>query len=363
MQSNINKLNFIELLRFFASFSVLIWHYQHFSLASIDTSYNKNELPFTQLLRIFYEIGGSGVLVFWCISGYIFFYKYEELISKNKINFKKFFVNRFSRLYPLHFITLIIVLIFQEKYLNLFGNYFVYQINDLYHFLLQFFFISHWGFEKGYSFNGPIWSISIEIIVYIIFFLNLKIFGKSLIFNLIIISTCLLVKLLTDTNYLLFDCIIFFYGGGLAYISNNYLEKKNMIKYFHSKSYFFLVMLIPFICWYFRVYEIKYFYFIFFLSYSCAILLLSTIKFNLNIKYLKIIRILGNMTYGTYLIHFPFQLLVVIVFKNIGYDNLPIYENWFLLFYIFSVFLLAYFSFKFFETPTQQYIRKIYFKN
>ena len=60
-----NKLYLIEMLRFFAACSVLIWHYQHFALASIDASYDKNNLPFTEVIRIFYEIGGSGVLVFW----------------------------------------------------------------------------------------------------------------------------------------------------------------------------------------------------------------------------------------------------------------------------------------------------------
>ena len=44
--------------------------------------------------------------------------------------------------------------------------------HDFYHFVLQFFFISSWGFEDGPSFNGPIWSVSIEIFIYGIFFLS-----------------------------------------------------------------------------------------------------------------------------------------------------------------------------------------------
>ena len=54
--------------------------------------------------------------------------------------------------------------------LNKFGNYQINSINDTYHFILNFFFISGWGFEKSYSFNGPIWSVSIELIIYALSF-------------------------------------------------------------------------------------------------------------------------------------------------------------------------------------------------
>ena len=37
-------------------------------------------------------------------------------------------------------------------------------------FILNFFLVSGWGFEKGPSFNGPVWSVSVEIIIYFFFF-------------------------------------------------------------------------------------------------------------------------------------------------------------------------------------------------
>ena len=30
--------------------------------------------------------------------------------------------------------------------------------------------MNYWGFEKGYSFNGPVWSVSAEVLIYFIFF-------------------------------------------------------------------------------------------------------------------------------------------------------------------------------------------------
>ena len=78
---------------------------------------------------------------------------------------KKFFVNRFTRLYPLHFITLIIVAVLQFFSFKSLNQFMIFDYNDIYHFFLNIFFISSWGFEKGMSFNQPIWSVSYEIIV------------------------------------------------------------------------------------------------------------------------------------------------------------------------------------------------------
>ena len=44
------------------------------------------------------------------------------------------------------------------------------MLNDLKHFLLNLAFASYWGFQDGQSFNGPSWSISAEILVYVLFF-------------------------------------------------------------------------------------------------------------------------------------------------------------------------------------------------
>lgn len=54
----------------------------------------------------------------------------------------------------------------------------MYPNNDWTHFGLQAVFASNWGPHRGYSFNGPIWSVSIEVLLYGLFFcacfLNLR---------------------------------------------------------------------------------------------------------------------------------------------------------------------------------------------
>ena len=109
-----NRLLGIEILRFISAFSILIWHYQHFSfIADTPVNFEKEQQPFYSVLKIFYDHGHLGVNVFWCISGFIFFWKYRETLSSGIVDGKKFLIARFSRLYPLHFVTLIIVMMLQ----------------------------------------------------------------------------------------------------------------------------------------------------------------------------------------------------------------------------------------------------------
>ena len=40
--------------------------------------------------------------------------------------------------------------------------------------MLNLFFASSWGLERGPSFNGPIWSVSVEVAIYAVFWVTLK---------------------------------------------------------------------------------------------------------------------------------------------------------------------------------------------
>lgn len=137
--------------------AVLFWHYQHFSyIADKPTDFVREEQPLYSIFSLFYDYGYYGVQVFWCISGFIFFWKYKTAIADKIVNVKNFFILRFSRLYPLHLATLLLIALLQLIYFSQKNFYFVYQHNDYIHFFLQLFLASNWGVEKGPSFNGPI---------------------------------------------------------------------------------------------------------------------------------------------------------------------------------------------------------------
>ena len=82
------------------------------------------------LLWPLYEFGswGAGILVHKWI---LFFWKYRDAIASGAVGGWAFFVLRFSRLYPLHILTLAVVVGSSGDLPILNGYYFVYAHNDL----------------------------------------------------------------------------------------------------------------------------------------------------------------------------------------------------------------------------------------
>src|SRR5260221_11156995 len=134
----IKKLNGLELLMFVSALAVVIWHYQHFYFQRGQAiGFRTAQQSFFFALKPFYLYGNNGVEVFWCISGFIFFWKYAEQIRNREISAAKFAWLRFTRLYPLHLATLLIVVPLTAAYKAQTGTYFVYPWNDLRHVLLN----------------------------------------------------------------------------------------------------------------------------------------------------------------------------------------------------------------------------------
>ena len=211
----------IEFLRLLTSLSVLLYHYRHFfgpynSYSSNNFFDDKTELPFFSLLENFYINGFYGVHVFYTISGFVFAHVYLSI--DRKITSKEFFLNRFARLYPLHFATLIIVALLQILHLLSSNSFQIIMVNDVYHFILNLFFISSWGFEKGHSFNGPIWSFSIEVAIYFAFFFLIEYLRKYKLTLVIVLSIIfLLLRKLNINDSLFIECARLFFSGVLVY--------------------------------------------------------------------------------------------------------------------------------------------------
>ena len=356
--SSPKKLLGLEIIRFFSALAVLVWHYQHFSyVASIPVDFTRSRQPLYAMLEIFYTHGNYGVQVFWCISGYIFFFKYRNEISQKRINWRHFFVLRFSRLYPLHLITLMIVCGFQILYFDINKYYFVYQFNDMNHFLLQIFLASNWGFERGYSFNGPIWSISIEALVYFLFFLVLRNFGASPRLNVLAIALCLIARGFKLGNPV-FECIAFFYVGGLAaIISQSPIVAINKARL--NVLAFSILVLLPLMVSGLHVNEIKSFPLIFLFIYTPVLLFFAAENMPVPLVAEKYVEMAGNTTYASYLVHFPIQLLIVLMFSHTKL-TIPFYSVSFFLFFIAITLVVSGLVFNYYEMPVQRYIRKRY---
>jgi peptidoglycan/LPS O-acetylase OafA/YrhL len=353
-----NKLLGLEAIRFVCAVAVLFWHYQHFSFfADAAIGFSRDRQPLYALFRPFYDFGYFGVTIFWCISGFIFFWKYRDPIADRVIGRTQFFVLRFSRLYPLHVSTLLLVATLQIAYFSRNGVYFVFQKNDALHFLLQVFFASNWlsTTSQGDSFNGPIWSISVEVLVYCAFYLLLRFAGRTIWVNVVVLISCLAAKFLHVPSPIV-DCLAFFYVGGLSAIAHRQVGVGRHRARIHAVA-LALVVLAPLAVALSGVYRGQHFTFLFLISYTPALLFVAARRFAVHPALQRSVEVAGNMTYSSYLIHFPIQLAIALAFttfhRAIPYERLDFFCGFF-----FLTLLAAYGIFRWFEMPAQSYIRR-----
>ena len=341
---------FIDFLRWTAAMGVLIHHYKaHFP---IDVKDIKN----SQVLNFIIDnaiIGSYGVWFFWCISGFVF----TNILVNQKSTLLDFSIKRFARLYPLHFLTLLIITILEFYSLNNFGNHQIESnIYDLYHFILNLFFISEWGLQNGSSFNGVIWSVSIELPVYFAFFYIVYFFNKNLLIHVFIILIVL--KLLLHTNlfhYHLKACFFYFLFGSAIYLS--------CLKLVMYNKFLLTLSIFGILSWPFLAYleDLEDFKIIENFLPTTLVLFGSLIIFAFFIeKYYtnigKKLSFLGNASYAIYLTHLPVQIFILILFK-LNFFEIQIFFsfNLFIL-YLILINIISILTFKYFENPIRKKI-------
>ncbi|PTO96265.1 acyltransferase [Vibrio sp. 10N.286.48.B8] len=177
------------------------------------------ELPFFR---------GSAILVdfFFVLSGFVLTHGYA---SKAQITFKKFLLSRFFRLYPLHFFTLVTIILFEVikyTFFHKFGWSFNYEPftgkTSLSQFIPNLLLIQSWypGFES-LSFNYPSWSISVEFYLYIIFYCTLFFTGINRTILWVLISLLAFVSIFYAIDFLTINSLrglTSFFGGALVYL-------------------------------------------------------------------------------------------------------------------------------------------------
>lgn len=345
----------LELLRFACAVSVLVWHYQHFYfVGSAPVGFVPSQQPLYALLKPFYEAGWLGVQAFWALSGFIFFWKYARPVAQGQVSAQRFAVLRFSRLYPLHVLTLLIVAGLAWWYRRLQGSDYVYQFNDWPHFALQLAMASDWAGRSEWSFNGPIWSISIEVLVYALFFVLCRLGLTRWWQALGIIGAAAVVYALKLTPHPIVLCVFFFYLGALTHLAHEALLKQPrgpqravhiigllavaagtaLVASGKLRPMFYVALLTP-----------------------VALLALLDWVQPTSKAAVRWINKLGNTTYASYLLHFPLQLLLACLSSALGW-HLPLHEPAWLLAYLLTVFGLASLVYQAVEVPAQTWLRQ-----
>jgi peptidoglycan/LPS O-acetylase OafA/YrhL len=167
------RLYSLDALRGVAALSVVIWHWQHFYAltGTWQAVWHREDQPFYWLLKPLYLEGWAAVDLFFALSGFVFFWLYARPIAERKIAPGAFALRRFSRLYPLYLVTLFAVLILQAMFHYRTGAYFIFPAGDLGRFVANLALVQQWvppNIEQ--TFNGPAWTVSIEAGLYVLFF-------------------------------------------------------------------------------------------------------------------------------------------------------------------------------------------------
>ena len=221
-----SRLHWIDVLRGIAALTIVVFHYHHFYLRDAGDRLNlppAEAMAYGSLFtEAFMAFAPEAVELFWLISGVVFLHVYRA----KPTGMWDFVVARFARLYPLHAATLLFVAAVQAVSWHAAGHWQVYGNNDLRHFALQTVMASNsTTLARGLSFNGPIWSVSLEVPVYMVFFVALAALRRApLIASAAVIGPCVLLGTewahgvdLPLVSYGVFRCAAFFFFGCSVY--------------------------------------------------------------------------------------------------------------------------------------------------
>jgi len=345
------RLYTLDTLRGVAALCVVFWHWQHFFyVGDSPLGFDGSRQPFFSALTPLYQYGGMAVQLFFSISGFVFFWLFSTGISKRNVTPQKFFWDRFSRLYPLHLVTFVLVALLQIAYLNVNSSYFVYPFNDGYHAVLNLFLAPAWGLEKGWSFNAPVWSVSIELLLYASFFL-VCLAGRWR--WLLALAVCGLGFMLYPHSYKIGSGVLCFYIGGLAF---GLLEQLRRVV--GSGLALVVSAAVALGAWIYQIIiaDTVDAYVIMCLCFPASLAGLAAAGMHWP-GMMRSAAWVGDISYSSYLLHFPLQILFALVLDGMGFAREIFYQPWVMLLFFAVLIPLSLMSHHCLERPAQMYLR------
>ena len=337
--------NALDLSRLFAAVAVLFWHYLHFTMPPginrAPANFGTLE-PLHGVFAAFYEHGHLAVQYFWIVSGFVFAHVYLGDPAARE----RFWTARIARLWPLHLLTLGVVAALQALYVARIGSSFVFAPNDITHFLLNLGLAHFWGFQSGMSFNGPSWSLSVEILAYGVFWTLLPMLRERRLGIAAALACGGAFAAIYAPGLGIWPCLGYFFGGTAAYFV--------LLRGWH------LGWLLPLtaatgLALAFRFERDPQTIFPYGALWVVALfaLALAVDWFDRGDR-LAFGRKLGDASYGTYLWHFPIQLTIVLVL-----DRLPggraLSQHWEVLtIYLIAALAAGFASHRWIERPAQR---------
>jgi len=378
----------LDAIRGLAALIVVLCHWQFYFYTDQTLQTKPLEelgLPLFPYLSIFYNHAFYAVDLFFLLSGFIFFWFYAAKIADGRTSFSHFMCYRLTRLYPVHFITLLSLIVLQYVMVSMNGHTFIIQNNDIYHFLLNLLVIHSWGFERTPAlngFNGPSWSVSVELLLYLLFFL---ISWKKLHRNKGLLLAIVVAGAVIQHFYSMIGQGIYsFFLGALTYYIYAWLVESK-----HPRRVTTIVTIAAVVLWMVVLTEYAFSYIrdfslllmkkvfpgkdaafdtaLFDLSRNTffrtiispltvlTLALSETIRGGLKVKWALV---LGNASYALYLIHFPLMVLLFITVDALGISRSVFHSPFTVLLFYAVLIPLSILTHYYFELPLQELFRK-----
>jgi peptidoglycan/LPS O-acetylase OafA/YrhL len=344
----VHRFYLLDILRGLASLSVVLWHFQHFyyiSPGELPAQFSAEIEPFYPVLKPFYLYGERAVELFFVLSGFVFFSQYLEPIRSGDVGVWRFFSLRCSRLYPLHFVTLLLVIALQFAAIQRTGGFLIYPCNDLNHFVVQVFLASGWWNDFCWSYNAPVWSVSVEVLLYAAFFMfAVRVRGMGVALPGMILLGIAIIAFGPAAISQIGTGLICFFSGGATYHALRILGAKLALVAGISLTIAAIAVAI-------LVDRLS--IFLYAGVFSGVVLSLAAAQV-LGPERGKGGRIVGDITYSTYLIHIPLQMLLLLLAAALPFSLTS--EAGFVVFagLLISLSVLSYHAF---EIKAQRYLR------
>jgi len=375
------RLHALDTLRGVAALAIVIWHWQHFYAISGEWAENwdRTAQPLYGALKPLYDAGWVAVDLFFPLSGFIFFWLYGEALRERRMGGGRFAWLRFSRLYPLHLVTLLAVAAMQAAFRSATGSFFIYDTNDLQHFASGLVMAQQWLPPTiVQSFNGPAWSVSVEVLLYGVFFCFCRFGLKGA--RLALAIAVLSIPLLWWNSFIARGLMGFFLGGAVqvlwAKIAMRSDARKIALRIVAAAATLWGIALssaytgwLYDVCYWLSghvspaagrlfIGESQNLFLLLFIFTVCPLTILALALGEEVLGFsVRRISFLGDISYSTYLWHFPMQLALALLALRFGWTPASFQHGYVVMLFYAVLICVGLASFHLFERPMQNWLR------
>ena len=363
--TELKRLHSLDAARGIAALAVVVWHWQHMYLIGGGKLEDRTTQPFYDVLFPLYHSGWLAVEFFFTLSGFVFFWLYGRAIDQKSLGLGRFWLARFSRLYPLHFITLLVIAVLQVNLMNHGHDSFVYGGTNWPNFVLNLLFLQY--FIPGWTFNGPEWSVGVEIVLYVLFFLYCRLLRPHWIVPLL--AAVVIGLWVMQTQWALGRGIIGFFAGGVVYEAWRRLRDRPAIAPLATP-----LLALAAALWIYAILEVKFHLLTGLLdslgitgwwwvemSFRLGLVPLTVFALALHesrgARFWQRLAPIGDLTYALYLWHFPLQLAIASAVMLGGLPLAPIQTPLGFLTFFAVLIAVSAMSYRWIERPAQSWIR------